>query len=155
MNRRASLLQLSSPCGGRLEPESTVSHRASSFGSLLPCLQGFTRISQSRAPTSVPGAVSPHPEAAVRHAAAQLSHVTIYSCQLRPLCVHREAVITINVTRALPHHSTQRAGSPPGAVWASFTLGSACCDFSTAVYTATGKRNTRPSTKTGCGSARK
>lgn len=119
------------------------------------CLQGLTRVSQSQGPTSIPSAGSPHPEVAVRHAAAQLSHVTIYSCQLTPLWVHGEGVITINVTRALPHHSTEPAGSPPGAVWASSTLGSNCCNFSTVGYTATGKRNMRPSTKSGSGSARK
>jgi len=92
--------------------ESTASHRASSFVSLLPCLQGLTGISQSQAPTSVPSAGNPHPAAAVQHAAAQLPCVTIYSCQLTPLWVHGEAVTTVKAPRTLPHHSTQPTGSP-------------------------------------------
>lgn len=74
--------------------------------------------------------------------------------QQLPVDIHGEAVVTANVSRALPHHSAPPAGSHPAAVGAPSPLGSNCCDFSMAAYTGPGKSNRRPSTKTGSGSAR-
>ena len=87
----------------------------------------------------------------------------LHNCPVSPftaaswhLCGYTERQLPL-LKHPGPSHITAHnpQDHPPAAMRASCALESDCCNFSTATYTATGKRNTRPSTKVGSGSARR